>query len=179
MSRLKIGAGDITKVKDVQVIVNAANGIGIMGAGLAGALARSGGEMLSKAARDYGREHGPIEEGNFYITDAGLLKRRGVKQIYHAVTMRFPGRPSTIEIVCRALRTVLAHAVMNGIRSIAIPGLGTGIGGLDKKQVAQRMAPIIESYRGQLDIYVIDMNSEFIDAFKKTIKSEIEEWHNT
>lgn len=176
---LKVGIGDITKVRDVDVIVNAANGIGVMGKGLAGALAASGGDLLKNAAREYCKAHGPIAAGKMYKTDSGLLKRRGVKEIWHAVTMQFPGRPSSIEVVTSALRVTLAAAIIDGVRSIAIPGLGTGIGGLDKTQVAQRMAQIIEPYRGQLDIVVVDQSKEFIEAFKKALRTESEQWQST
>jgi O-acetyl-ADP-ribose deacetylase len=176
---LKVGVGDITKVRDVDVIVNAANGIGVMGAGVAGALAASGGDLLRDGARAYAQEHGPFKAGKCYKTDSGLLKRLGVKEIYHAVTMEFPGRPSSIEIVTKALRSTLAEAMISGVKSIAIPGLGTGIGGLDKTQVAQRMAAIIEPYRGQMDIIVIDRSNEFIEAFRAALKTESEEWQTT
>lgn len=179
MCSLRVGVGDITKVRDVDVIVNAANGIGVLGAGVAGALAASGGDALRQAARDYCKEHGPIKAGLCYNTDAGLLKRRGVKEIYHAVTMEFPGQTSSIEVITSALRAVLTMAVINGVQSIAIPGLGTGIGGIDKTTAAQRMAVIIEPYRGQLNIIVADRNQEFITAFKKALKIESESWENT
>lgn len=176
---LKVGVGDITKVRDIEVIVNAANGIGVMGRGVAGAIAASGGKDLESFAKEYCQKHGPIEEGKCYKTDAGLLKRRGVKEIYHAVTMKFPGRPSSVEIVTKALRSTLAEAMISGVKSIAIPGLGTGIGGLDKTQVAHRMAAIIEPYRGQMDVVVIDRSEEFIKAFRTALKIESEEWQST
>lgn len=176
---LKVGVGDITKVRDVDVIVNAANGIGVMGTGVAGAIAASGGEKFKTEVREYAKANGPFKEGKCYKTDAGLLKRRGVKEIYHAVTMEFPGRPSSIEIVTKALRASLAEAMMSGVKSIAIPGLGTGIGGLDKTQVAQRMAAIIEPYRGQMDIIVVDRSTEFIEAFRAALKTESETWEST
>lgn len=177
--KMQIGVGDITKVQNVDAIVNAANGIGVMGAGLAGALADSGGDLLRNAARAYFNEHGATEAGKCYKTDAGLLKRRGVKEIYHAVTMKYPGQFSSINIISMALRSVFAEAMISGIDSIAIPGLGTGIGGLDKVQVAQRMASIIESNQGQFRIVVVDRSKEFIDAFCKSISSEYEPWENT
>lgn len=173
---MKVGIGDISKVQNVDVVVNAANGIGVMGAGVAGALARAGGDLLSKEARAHCSEFGPYEAGTFYCTDAGLLKRRGVKQVYHAVTMKFPGGFTSLDTVLSALRGVLTEAKKNGVKSIAIPGLGTGIGRLDRVQVAQQMADVIEPFHKNMDIYVIDMNQEFIDAFRNSLKIESEDY---
>jgi hypothetical protein len=54
-------------------------------------------------------------------------------------------------------------------------GLGCGIGGLSKNQVAATMAPVAEGYADQIDITVIDTNQEFIDVFKSFINIKIED----
>tara|TARA_B100000614_G_scaffold262909_1_gene300764 strand:+ start:227075 stop:227578 length:504 start_codon:yes stop_codon:yes gene_type:complete len=167
---MKAIVGDITKLNDVDVIVNAANGIGVMGAGVAGAIARSMGEKAAAAVRDYCKENGPFEPGSCYATDAGLLKRRGIKKVYHAVTMKYPGQPSSLTVVERALKSVAMEAIIDGEQSIAIPGLGTGIGGLNPSQVANRMATVLLPYVGQLDITVVDRNEGFIEAVLNAIK---------
>ena len=176
---MKVGSGDITKVQNIEVVVNAANGLGIMGAGLAGALARAGGELLSKAAKTYCEEYGPFDAGTCYRTDAGLLKRRGVKEVYHAVTMKYPGSHSNLQHVENALRAVMSEAMAQGVRSIAIPGLGTGIGRLDRKTVAQSMAKILEPYNGQMEILVVDRNELFIRDFQESLTIESEPWVST
>lgn len=176
---MKVGAGDITKVMEVEVIVNAANGIGVMGAGLAGALAKAGGEMLSKTAKTHCDEFGPFNAGTCYRTDAGLLKRRGVKEIYHAVTMKFPGGMTSLQIVEDALQSVMKEAMAQGVRSIAVPGLGIGIGRLDRTVVAQRMASILELYNGLMEILVVDRNELFISDFKDSLSIESEPWVST
>lgn len=171
--------GDITKLQDIDVIVNAANGLGIMGAGVAGAIARSMGEKATDAVRDYCKDSGPYEAGQMYRTDAGLLKRRGIKEIYHAVTMKFPGQPTTMRIIESALKSVMMEAILEGANSIAIPGLGTGIGGLDKIQVARKMATILSPYEGQVDITVIDRNRDFIETFNISAGNENESSNST
>ena len=171
---MKVIVGDITKVQDIEVIVNAANGCGIMGAGVAGAINRSSSDFVQEEAREVCR--GNIREpGTVYVTGSGYLKRRGVQSVYHAVVMKFPGSPTSLDFVVAALRNTMSLAVQNGVKSIAIPGLGTGIGGLDKQQVAQRMAKILQQYEGQIDISVIDRGEEFISEFKKFAVSNITE----
>jgi O-acetyl-ADP-ribose deacetylase (regulator of RNase III) len=171
---MKVVTGDITKVQDIEVIVNAANGCGIMGAGVAGAINRSSSGFVGEEAREVCRDN-VREPGTMYITGSGYLKRRGIQQVYHAVVMKFPGSPTSLDIVVAALRSVMAAAIEKGVKSIAIPGLGTGIGGLDKQQVAQRMAKILQQYEGKIDITVIDQGEEFVEEFSKFVGQKVEE----
>lgn len=176
---MKISIGDITKVNDIDVIVNAANGIGVCGRGVAGAIGQSGGQRLRDLARQEYLDHGkPFQPGEVYETDACLLKRRGVQKIYHAVVMEFPGGQTNVDVVAKALRTAVSKAIQNGMKTIVIPGLGTGIGGLDKSQVANRMARILQGFDGSIDISVIDIDAEFISLFEKSLTIIIPEKEN-
>jgi O-acetyl-ADP-ribose deacetylase (regulator of RNase III) len=160
--------GDITQAK-TEAIVNAANGIGILGAGVAGAIRREGGYEIQNEAKQICKQRKNVDEGSFYVTGAGQLSKNGVQKIYHAVTMKYPGGLTSLFIVDKVLREVLEDAVKNKVKSIAIPGLGTGIGGLDKETVADIMAKIGLDYSLLLDIYFIDMNHDFINQINKTI----------
>lgn len=172
---MKVFVGDLTLVENVDAIVNAANGIGVMGAGIAGAIARSGGQLCRESALDVVAKNGkPFQVGEVYISDAGLLKRRGVKQIYHAVTMQYPGGRTSIDTIAPLLRNVFDTAIKHGLKSIAFGGIGCGIGGLDKKLVASRMAMVAESYSNQLEITIVDINEDFIEECKKCLSIPLE-----
>jgi len=172
---IQVTQGDITKLRDIDVIVNAANGIGVMGAGIAGAISRSGGQAWSIKVRNYCRENGPFEPGDCYSDgDAGLLKRSGIEKVYHAVTMKYPGSQTSLEYVISSLNKAVQKAISEGHKSIAIPGLGTGIGGLDKVQVAHRMATELLNFTNRIEILVVDMDKVFIDSFRKAIGQENE-----
>lgn len=172
---MKVYVGDITKVENVDVIVNAANGIGVMGAGVAGAIARSGGDLLRQAVKKVVDNNGmSFQTGDLYISDAGLLKRRGVKEIYHAVTMQYPGGRTTLGTIPALLARVLETAIANKIESIAFGGLGTGIGGLDKTEVAKRMAHVSQDYAGQIKMHVVDLDAGFIESFKQNLSIPVE-----
>lgn len=165
---MKIQTGDITKLREVDIIVNAANGIGVMGAGVAGAISRSAGDLWSSNLRQYCKDNGPFEPGNCYSNgDAGLLKRRDIQEVYHAVTMKYPGGPTKMEYVIDSVHQCIKRAISEGKKSIAFPGLGTGIGGLDKEAVAHRMATELMNYTDKIDILIIDRNQDFINHFKK------------
>lgn len=167
---MKAICGDITKLHDIDVIVSAANGIGVAGAGVAGAIARSMGDKAATEVREHCKKHGPYDAGSFYKSDSGFLKRKGIKKVYHAVTMMFPGSPSSMEYIVDSLKKIMADCMIEGVNSIAIPGLGTGIGGLDKKQVANRMVTILRSYDCQMEITIIDRDSLFIDTASSSIE---------
>jgi len=77
--RIIIQKGDITEM-DVDAIVNAANNDLLLGAGVAGAIARKGGESIQKECN----EIGSIPVGFAAITGAGNLKARFV---IHAASM--------------------------------------------------------------------------------------------
>lgn len=163
--------GDVSQLKDIEVFVNAANGIGVMGKGIAGFLAKSGGKQLTEEAWEVCKDH-DYNPGEVYVTGSGLMKRVGIERIYHAVTMKFPGGHTSIDIVVRATRNAIEKAVANKVKSIVFPGLGTGVGRLDKFQVAQRMCSVLQDYDHRIRIIVADKDKDFVEAFKKSVKSE-------
>ena len=128
--RIEIRQGDITEV-DVDAIVNAANNDLQLGGGLAGAIRRKGGPRI-QAECD---EIGTIPVGGAAITSGGNLKAR---YIIHAASMQLGGRTSA-----QSLRTSTAHALriaaQNGLKSIAFPAVGAGIGGFPMGECAEIM----------------------------------------
>ena len=165
---IKLHVGDITKLQ-VDVIVNAANGIGVMGAGVAGAIRRAGGPSIGEEAKGICDEN-PKKEGECYITGAGFLEENGVKHIYHAVTMNYPGGRTSMESVKSAMRSVLVKAIANGMKSVAFPGLGTGIGRLDPLAVANTMLNTAERFSGDIDVWFADIDEQFVNEIKEGLE---------
>lgn len=173
---LTVVAEDITKLKDIEVLVNPANGIGVMGAGVAGAINKSGGKYIKDEARKMYFDRGsPFNTGDVYATTSGLMKRRNIDKIYHAVTMQYPGGRTSLEVIDKCLTSIFIKARAEGVQTLGLPGLGTGIGGLDKEMVAQKMYGKILSYGHYFkSITVADMSEEFINYFKKLDKQRQE-----
>ena len=119
--RVEIVVGDIAE-SDAEAVVNAANNELWMGSGVAGALKRAGGVAIEQEAVGLA----PIAIGESVITGAGELK---ALHVIHAAAMG-SGRPATAESVQAATRSALRVAVENNIDTIAMPALGTGVGGL-------------------------------------------------
>ncbi len=129
-ARIVLVEGDITEA-EVDAIVNAANSSLILGAGVAGAIAAKGGPSIQAECDALG----PIEVGDAVVTAAGELLARFV---IHAAGMP-PGGFATEASVRASMRRSLELAKQHAFRSIAIPAIGAGIGGIS----AQRCAEIL------------------------------------
>lgn len=161
---------DITNVK-AEALINTANGIGVMGAGVAGAINKASNGIVGQEARElFFKNKSPFDQGDFYKTGPGDLSNNGVICVYHAVTMKYPGQPSSLVSVESSLRKILDQCLIDDIDSIAIPGLGIGIGGLDYISVANIMNKNIKKYESYMDIMVCDFNKNFINYFKEILK---------
>jgi len=127
---IEIRQGDITEL-DVDAIVNAANNDLQLGGGLAGAIRRKGGPQIQIECDKIGT----IPVGGAAITSGGNLKAR---HVIHAASMQLGGATSA-----QWLRSSTAHALriaaQNGLKSIAFPAIGAGIGGFPMRDCAEIM----------------------------------------
>lgn len=161
---MKVVKGDITAMK-ADVIVNAANGIGPMGGGVAAAIKRAGGKEIEDEAIEVCKRENPAE-GDVYVTTGGRLK---CKYVFHAVTMKQPAQPSSIKIVERCLHSLLEKAREMNIKSMVLPALATGVGGVPKDEVAGVYARILGDVK-DIDITIADVSGEFIEKLRKYLR---------
>jgi O-acetyl-ADP-ribose deacetylase (regulator of RNase III) len=117
---LEIHRGDITN-ECTDAIVNAANNHLWMGAGVAGAIKRHGGEEIEEEAG----AQGPVETGEAVITGAGSLK---TKFIIHAAVMG-QDLHTNADLIRKSMQRALALAEIKKLTSVSFPALGTGVGG--------------------------------------------------
>ena len=127
---LEVVEGDITTL-DVDAIANAANDRLWMGAGVAGAIKRAGGEEIEGEAVALG----PIEVGEAVATGAGRLRAR---HVIHGAVMGQDLRTNT-QLVRRTTRRCLEVADELGASSLALPAFGTGVGGFPLAECAEIM----------------------------------------
>ena len=153
---------DLTQVK-CDAIVNPANSSGYMGGGVAGAIKRAGGPIIEKQAV----MQAPIPVGGAVITTGGNLP---CNFVIHAPTMEKPAMHIGLENVKVATIAALKIASEKKLKSIAIPGMGTGVGGVDKKAAAKAMISIVKEFEDKFEkIIFVDRNQIFIDALKQLI----------
>jgi len=137
MAKITLYQGDITQLATV-AIVNAANNYLWMGAGVAGAIKRVGGVEIEREAVS----KGPIPVGEAVATGAGRLKAR---YVIHAAAM---GQDllTDAEKIRAATVNSLKRANELGLKSIAFPALGTGVGGFSYRQAAEVMIEAIRRH---------------------------------
>ena len=135
--RLEVVEGDITALQ-VDAIANAANDHLWMGAGVAGALKRAGGEEIEREAV----AKGPIPLGTALATGAGRLQ---AKHVLHGAVMGQDLRTSA-DLVRRTTKSCLELADELGARSLALPAFGTGVGGFPLEECAAIMVEEARRY---------------------------------
>ncbi len=132
---LLILKGDITE-QSCDVLVNAANNHLWMGSGVAGALKKAGGIEIEREAM----AKGPIEVGTAVATSAGQLDARW---IVHTAVMG-QDLETTPEIIYRAARAALELADELGAAVVALPALGTGVGGVALEDCARSIREALD-----------------------------------
>src|SRR5437870_8336499 len=137
---LEVVEGDIAAL-DVDAIANAANDRLWMGAGVAGALKRAGGEEIEQEAMAIGE----IPLGTAVSTTAGRLSARWV---IHGAVMGQDLRTDA-DLVQRTTRSCLELADELGARSLALPAFGTGVGGFPLVRCASIMVDEARAYEPQ------------------------------
>jgi O-acetyl-ADP-ribose deacetylase len=134
---LEVVEADIT-VLEVDAVANAANNALWMGAGVAGAIKRAGGEEIEREAV----AKGPIEVGDAVVTGAGQLPARWV---IHGAVMGQDLRTDE-DLIRRTTSRCLGLADELGARSLALPAFGTGVGGFPLDECARIMVEVARGY---------------------------------
>jgi O-acetyl-ADP-ribose deacetylase (regulator of RNase III) len=132
--------GDITALA-VDAIANAANDQLWMGAGVAGAIKRAGGEEIEREAV----AKGPIAIGDAVATGAGRLPARWV---IHAAVMG-QDLVTSADVIRRATRRALEVTDELGAESLALPAFGTGVGGFPLDDCARIMVEETRGFEGK------------------------------
>lgn len=120
--RMTVVQGDITR-QEVDAVVNAANEAMRGGGGVDGAIHRAAGPELLEECIQVGR----CPTGEARITKGYKLPAR---YVIHTVGPRWHGGDrGEAELLASCYRNSLALAVTNGVRTIAFPGISTGVYG--------------------------------------------------
>jgi O-acetyl-ADP-ribose deacetylase (regulator of RNase III) len=162
--KITVKMGDITEVL-ADAIVNPSNSYGVMGGGVAWVIKRAGGQEIE----DEAVAKAPIEVGSAVITTGGSLE---AKHVIHATTMKEPAMRIGIDNVKMATEAALNCASENGIKSIAFPGMGTGVGGVDPYEAAGAMVDVIRSFNDTTieEVILTGHEKEMFKAFQRAVE---------
>ena len=137
MLELDVVDGDITQL-EVDAIANAANDHLWMGAGVAGAIRRAGGDEIEDEAVALG----PIKVGDAVATGAGRLPAR---YVIHAAVMG-QDLQTNGKLIGRTTLRCLEVSDELGLESVALPAFGTGVGGFSLDECARIMVDAVRCY---------------------------------
>ena len=135
--------GDLLS-EDAEALVNAVNCVGVMGRGLALQFKRAFPDNFRAYARACGR--GEVTPGRMHVHDLGRTENPHC--IVNFPTKRHWRDGSRIEDVEAGLADLRRTVREREIRSIAVPPLGCGLGGLDWSGVRPRIEDALGGVSG-------------------------------
>jgi len=139
--------GDIL-AEDAEALVNTVNCVGVMGRGIALQFKKAWPENFKAYAAACRRDE--VQPGRMFVFETRELTNP--RYIINFPTKRHWRGKSRIEDIEAGLEALAEEISSREIRSIAVPPLGAGLGGLDWTQVRKR---IEEGLRGIDDVRVI------------------------
>ncbi|HYI96995.1 MAG TPA: macro domain-containing protein [Bryobacteraceae bacterium] len=125
---MKVGTGNLLEA-DAEALVNTVNTEGVMGKGIALQFKKKYPDMYEEYRRAC--EAGEVQPGRMHVferTDTDMLNPRF---IINFPTKRHWRSPARMEDLESGLRALVSEIKKRNIRSVAIPPLGCGNGGLD------------------------------------------------
>jgi len=164
--KIKVVRGDITQMR-CDAIVNAANTELVLGSGVAGAIKAKGGPRIQRECDRIGQ----VPLGEAAVTEAGTLN---AKYVIHAAGMRPGGRVDENSLRSTTLNS-LKRAQEKGIKTIAFPAIGTGVGGLPLERCAKIMIDCVIGYldsnQGSIEIlYLVLFDEHAFQVFNSYLE---------
>ncbi len=143
---IEFTSGDILAA-DAEALVNTVNCVGVMGRGIA--LQFKHAFPANFAAYEGACKRQDVQPGRMFVTETGALTNP--RFIINFPTKRHWRGKSRMEDIDSGLVALVDEIRARGIRSIAIPPLGSGLGGLNWPDVRPR---IVDALRGLNDVTV-------------------------
>lgn len=150
--------------EDCEVIVNTVNCVGVMGRGIALQFKKTYPENFKVYAAACKRKE--VEPGQMFVFETGRLMNP--RYIINFPTKRHWRGKSRMEDIESGLVALADEVRARGIRSIALPPLGAGLGGLDWNQVRRRVEAALSDLE---DVRVVVFEPRAADANERPNRS--------
>ncbi|XP_060909814.1 protein mono-ADP-ribosyltransferase PARP9 [Labrus mixtus] len=146
--RVSVWRADLTRFKEAEAVVNAANTKLQHGGGLAGALSKAGGPVIQRESVNYIRKNGDLYTGDAIVTSAGSLP---CKCIIHAVGPDLnhystPNISRAEPLLKKTIWSILNIVSENCLQSVAIPAISSGIFNYPLPQCADTIVSAVKEY---------------------------------
>ena len=135
--------GDILE-EDAEALVNTVNCVGVMGRGIALQFKKAFPENFKAYAAACKRRE--VQPGQMFVVETAQLTHP--RYIINFPTKRHWRGKSRLEDIEAGLRALVQEVKNRNIRSIAIPPLGSGLGGLDWREVRPRIEAMLRQFDG-------------------------------
>ncbi|MDD3436199.1 MAG: macro domain-containing protein [Candidatus Gastranaerophilales bacterium] len=151
---IKYTKGNILK-EQTEAIVNTVNCVGVMGRGIALQFR----ELFPKNYKEYkiACKNNEVQPGKMFIHQSNLLINP--KYIINFPTKRHWKGKSSIKDIESGLYALAEEIKTLNIKSIAIPPLGCGLGGLDWQEVKEKIEGILKDLE-DIEIIIYEPNKE-------------------
>jgi O-acetyl-ADP-ribose deacetylase (regulator of RNase III) len=147
---------------DVEAVVNTVNTVGVMGKGIALMFKErfpENYEAYRKACKA-----GTVRTGELFVTQSPELE--GPRWIINFPTKEDWRHPTRMEWVERGLEKLREFLVLEGVRSVALPPLGCGNGGLEWGEVRPRIERVLGDLR-DVRVVVYEPTAKYQNVAKK------------
>jgi O-acetyl-ADP-ribose deacetylase (regulator of RNase III) len=149
---IKFTTGDIL-ASDVEALVNTVNCVGIMGRGIALQFKNAFPENFKSYAAACARE--VVQPGRMYVFETGTMTNP--KYIINFPTKRHWRGKSRMDDIETGLKALVSEIETRHIRSVALPPLGSGLGGLHWPDVRARIQAALSKLK-DVEVLVYEPN---------------------
>ena len=137
--------GDLM-AEEAEALVNTVNCVGVMGRGIALQFKKAFPENFKVYANACRRKD--VQPGQMFVFERDDMFSPSPRYIINFPTKRHWRNKSRMEDIESGLASLVAEIRERGIRSIAIPALGSDLGGLDWNEVRTRMQATLKDLDG-------------------------------
>jgi O-acetyl-ADP-ribose deacetylase (regulator of RNase III) len=159
---IKFTTGNLLE-SGAEALVNTVNTVGVMGKGIALMFKEAFPENLTEYEAACNR--GEVTIGRMFVTKRENLI--GPKWIINFPTKKHWRYPSKVEWIAEGLADLKRVIAEKDIRSIALPPLGSGNGGLDWREVRSKIEDVLGDLRG-VDVTVYEPATQYQNVSKRS-----------